>query len=117
MLRVLCCGSRKWNNPQLVYEVLAELPSDATIIHGNETGADTFVKEAAIRLGLHRMEFATQGAPAPAPDPDRPTRAIAMLNEKPDLVIAFHQNLDQSKGTVQILKEAKIRHIAIQLVS
>lgn len=117
MLRVLCCGSRKWNNPQLVFEVLAELPSDATIIHGNESGADSFVKEAAIRLGMHRMEFATQDTREAHPDPDRPTRAIAMLNEKPDLVIAFHRNLDQSKGTIQILKEAKNRNIPIQLVS
>ncbi len=117
MLRILCCGSRKWNNPQMIYEVLAELPSDSTIIHGNESGVDAYVKEAAIRLGLNRVEFATTDDDKKGADPDIPTRAIQMLDKNPDLVIAFHRNLDQSKGTVKILKEAKSRHIPIQLVS
>jgi len=38
-----------------------------------------------------------------------------MLDEKPDLVIAFHPNLAESKGTKDCVNEAKRRGIPVEV--
>jgi hypothetical protein len=40
-----------------------------------------------------------------------------MLDTKPDLVIAFHEDIESSKGTKDCIKEARRRGIAVDVVS
>ncbi len=39
-----------------------------------------------------------------------------MLNTKPDLVIAFHNNLEESKGTKHIVNVARKRGIDVEII-
>lgn len=46
-----------------------------------------------------------------------PIRNRQMLDENPDLVIAFHDDIESSKGTKDCIKEAEKRGIEVQLIS
>lgn len=114
MLKVLCCGSRKWDNQEIIYDVLSELPVDTIIMHCKSQGADTMAAEAAQKLGLKVEAFDDVDA---SDQSDTPTRAIQMLAHHPDMIIAFHGNIADSIGTKHIMREARSRHIPLKLVT
>ena len=105
-LRILFCGSRDWTDRKAVVDVLKVLPKGSVIIEGEARGADRIACEEATRLGLAVVPF-------PA-DWKRyglaggPIRNAQMLKEgKPDVVVAFHENIEASKGTKNMLKQAQ----------
>ena len=114
MMKVLVCGDRNWAREAPIRERLSTLPKDAIIIEGGARGADTLARHAAEYLGLKVVEF-------PA-DWDRhgraagPIRNRQMLDEKPDLVIAFHPDLDSSRGTADTVREARRRGILVEVI-
>lgn len=86
-MRVLVCGSRTFNNKELLYDVLGQIEID-TIIHGMARGADALGGEYAKETGIPVLEFpalwAEHGKRA------GPIRNARMLSEgQPDLVVAF----------------------------
>ena len=104
--RILFCGSRFWTDREAIMRVLKVLPKGSVIIEGEARGADRIACEEATRLGLTVVPF-------PA-DWKRyglaggPIRNTQMLKEgKPDAVVAFHDNIDESKGTKNMLKQAR----------
>ena len=85
--------------------VLAEFPQGTTIIEGDCRGADRMAGCLAAVLGFKQKSFpanwAKYGRAA------GPIRNQQMIDEgKPDLVIAFHENLRQSTGTKDMLEKA-----------
>lgn len=97
-MRILVCGSRDWTDSNTIYQKLSRYPDNTIIIHGAARGADRLAGAAAKCLGMPVVEF-------PA-DWDRygraagPIRNQQMLDEgKPDLVIACSDDLENSKGT------------------
>jgi len=114
MLRVLCCGSRNWDNQEIIDEVLSELPKDSIIMHCKAKGADTMAAAAAIRLGFKVEAFEDVDT---SDESDTPTRAIKMLSHHPDLIIAFHGNIADSIGTKHIMRVAHSMHIPLKLVT
>jgi hypothetical protein len=47
-----------------------------------------------------------------------PIRNQQMLDEgKPDLVIAFHEDLENSKGTQDMINRAKVQGVPVRLIS
>lgn len=117
--RILICGGREWNDAETIQYVVDELVAtygdDISIIHGAARGADTLAGRAALNRHL-----VTVSVPAKWKKYDKKAGTIRnqfMLDRcKPELVIAFHEDLANSKGTghmVRISLKANIPVIRI----
>lgn len=117
-MRVLVCGSRHFNNYQLLEETLDGLKTINTIIHGMAKGADSLGGEYAKIRGIPVLEFPAlwnkYGNRA------GPIRNAQMLKEgQPDLVVAFlyHVGVQEvlyglsdsqyNRGTKNMIKQAQ----------
>jgi len=130
MIRVLICGDRNWNNPQLVLSKLRAFyneialgtgdlnmdPHEVTVIGGLATGADTDGENAAGVLGMPFLGFPAQwkkyGKAA------GPIRNQQMLTEgKPDFVLAFHNSIETSRGTKDMVNRARKAGIPVEVIT
>ncbi len=113
-MKVVVCGDRKWLNISIIEKRLLELPSDTIIVQGECDGADSLARNIAREIGLDVVGFYANwnkyGNPA------GPIRNIKMLDTKPHLVIAFHDDLTKSRGTKHIVKEARKRGIKVEVI-
>lgn len=107
-MRLLVCGDRNWSNHAYIYDVLNRcslLFKIDAIVEGAARGADAIAASWAIAnqvtLDSYPAEWETFGKAA------GPRRNQQMLNTKPDLVIAFHNDLPSSKGTKDMVERAK----------
>lgn len=95
---VLVTGSREWATPRVIYNVLRSLPIDYHIlIHGDAQGADRMAGKVAEAMGWQVFKF-----PAPWERYGKlagPIRNRYMLYLEPNLVLGFHDNIIESKGT------------------
>lgn len=117
-MTVLICGDRNWNDSGTILAKLNSLFPEGgvghTVIHGACRGADRQGGDVAKGLG-----FAVTPYPA---DWDRygkgagPVRNRVMLDARPDLVIAFHDSIETSKGTKDCIEEAQHRGIEVEVV-
>ena len=109
-MKLLVTGSRSWPDKQAVYNVLTEL-NPTLVIHGGATGADAFAEQWAVEhdvlVDRHPADWGKYGRAAGA------IRNAQMVNEKPDLVVAFlHGN---SPGTRMTMKMAEAAGIPVRL--
>ncbi len=119
MMRILICGDRNWTDR---IEVMRQLmihtgfSFDVTIIEGEARGADVLGKHAAIVMGM-----AVEGYPADWHKYGKRAGIIRnqqMIDEgKPDLVLAFHDDIEHSKGTKDMINRAKKHNIPVKLVT
>lgn len=124
-LRVLICGDREWTNYNLIKDVIVKVTKKygpiECIIEGECRGADIMAKEAAKELGI-------PFEPYPADwnkyrrkigkNPAGMIRNAQMLKEgKPNLVIGFHNNIEKSRGTKNMLELAKKAEIKTILIT
>jgi hypothetical protein len=111
-LRVLVTGSRDWSQHVLLKQRLAELPRGSSIIHGGARGADQSAGQAARALGIpetaYPADWRGKGKAAGI------IRNLAMLDTKPDLVLAFWDG--QSTGTKHTIDEARRRGIPVEVI-
>lgn len=120
MKRILVTGSRDWKYDQLpiiqhTLDACEVKYIDYHLIHGGCQGVDALAGSYALT-----KEFIVTAVPAKWTTQGRkagPIRNEFMLKHgKPDLVLAFHHDLRNSKGTghmVRIAREAKIPVIVI----
>lgn len=110
-MKILVCGSRDWVNWRMIRRVLEKQPKDTEILHGACRGADLLAAQTAVFLGLKVRAFHADwrrwGYAA------GPIRNRLMLDEAPDKVFAFHENLADSRGTVDCVGEAARRGIPV----
>lgn len=113
-MKVLVCGDRNWVDASIIRKRLSELDKDVLIIVGGARGADSLAFKEALGLGLEvevvYAEWHIYGRAA------GPIRNLVMLDMKPDLVIAFHDDLSSSKGTAHCVKAAVERGIAVEVI-
>ncbi len=109
--RILITGDRNWSNSDMIAATFHEhhlVPSDV-IIHGDARGADRMGAEIA-RNEFHISESHILAFPADWNQYGRsagPIRNQQMLTEgKPTLVLAFHDNIHNSKGTKDMIIRA-----------
>jgi hypothetical protein len=111
-MKVLVCGSRSWNRPSLIGRRLAKLPNDAEIIHGGARGADelaaTYARALGIPVTAYPADWRGKGKRAGI------IRNLEMLDQKPDLVLAFWDG--ESAGTRHTIGEAENRGIKVEVV-
>lgn len=111
-MRVLVCGSRTWMDYWTIFRRLGELPAEAKIIHGAAKGADSIAESVAQFYGLkvqaYPAAWKTHGKRAGV------VRNLQMLDEQPDLVIAFWDG--KSRGTQHTIDEARKRGIPVEVI-
>ena len=114
-MKVVVCGSRHWTDRVTMWRRLSELPLDAIVVQGECEGADAMACQIALDIALEVVGFypawKKHGKPA------GPKRNIKMLNTNPSLVLAFHDDLDKSKGTKHIVGEARDRGIKVEVIN
>ena len=115
MTRVLICGDRNWTDFEAIHRHIKTLPKDSVIIQGMCRGADLMARSSALLHGLKVEDY-----PADWNKYGRaagPIRNRQMLDEgKPDIVYAFHPNIAESKGTKNMVNQAKKRGIEVIIV-
>lgn len=114
--RILICGSRDWADGALVGRRMSELPAGTVIIEGGARGADTYARLCAEALGFEWVPFEADwrryGLAA------GPRRNAQMLAEgKPDLVWAFHDAWEQSRGTKDMIEKARKAGVPVRTTS
>lgn len=132
-MRVLICGDRNWDDGEFisawverlaknhasVHEALKNYPrgfDPLVIIEGEARGADKLARKAAERFGLGVLRFparwARYGKQA------GPIRNQQMLDEgKPDMVLAFHDDIKNSKGTLDMIRKAESARIYCRVIT
>lgn len=105
MVIIVMCGDRNWNNRAVIRNCINNYTTPYDIIvEGGCTGADLLVKQEGLKLGRTvitvNANWRRYGKTA------GPIRNKIMMSMKPALVIAFHDNIEQSKGTKNMLSLA-----------
>lgn len=111
-MKVLVTGSRDYLSPERVKERIDQLPPHSTVIHGGARGPDSVAGIYAACTG-HRVltfkaDWEAHGKKAGV------IRNLLMLDEQPDLVIAFWDG--SSRGTAHTIKEAQRRGIKVEII-
>ena len=115
-MKILICGDRHWTDETVIAETLFPyVMSYPTIIHGGARGADKLGETAAERFSLRTTNFRAQwsryGNSAGV------IRNREMIKAKPDLVLAFHNDIENSKGTKDMIKIAKEAGIEVRVIT
>ena len=110
-MKILICGSRFYTDYSSILQYVRSLKDAAinesiVIIAGGARGADTLAVKAAIACGFPFREYPAQwekyGKKA------GPIRNQTMLDMgNPDIVVAFHEDIESSKGTKDMVSRAK----------
>jgi hypothetical protein len=103
MTTVLVTGDRNWDDTETVLQRLLALPSDTVLVHGDARGLDRIAGEIGRHLGFtvhpEPANWLKHGHRA------GPIRNRRMYNEyKPTLVLAFHSDIDNSRGTRDMVR-------------
>lgn len=114
-VKILICGDRCWTDEQTIIDALFPYVMDRpTVIHGAQKGADIIGSKVASKFGLIVTAFHPQwfryGLGA------GPIRNQQMLDEHPDLVLAFHNDIENSKGTINMVRQARDAKIEVRLI-
>jgi hypothetical protein len=113
-MRVLVCGDREWTDVALVEEVLV-IVGATLVIEGGASGADEcarYVAEGVTGQPSRRIDADWKRFGKPA----GPLRNQKMLHEHPDIGLAFHDHIERSKGTKDMLdrlRRARVPHLLI----
>jgi len=120
-MRVLVCGGRKFYDKLLLKRTLDALHAETPItclIHGGANGADWLAKHWATAYGgmpqeEYKADWLGQGRSA---GPKR--NAIMLKASRPDLVIAFgdEANDTRGKGTADMVKKARSAGVKVMEV-
>jgi len=108
---IIICGDRNWTDWNTINTIIASLPKDSTVIHGGANGVDTMAGVTARHSGLFVVPVTAKwkqyGRSA------GPIRNSEMLKYGPDVVLAIHNDLSRSKGTVDMIKQATDAEVPI----
>jgi len=106
-MKILVCGSRNWDRRKPIWEALGAVKKkkNVTVIHGTAKGADTLAGEIGWELGFNIEKYPANwekyGKAA------GPLRNQKMIDKNPDVVLAFTEDLDSSRGTADTVRRAK----------
>ena len=114
--RILICGSRDWSNIDIIKCRLDKFDSNSTVIHGDCRGADKIAgglaKSMGMKIEVYVADWKIYGKSA------GPSRNQKMLDDgKPTIVIAFHNDIDNSKGTADMIARAKKLGIPTEILT
>lgn len=107
--RLLVCGDRHWGDKEMVWAELDKYYElhgrELLIISGGAKGADTIAQGWAIANHIdHLIRYPRWDEEGKSAGPKRNAR---MLKHRPDKVLAFHDDIKESKGTRDMVTKAK----------
>lgn len=114
VMRIIICGDREWKNSTPMLKLFKAFPSDTIIVEGECRGADVMAAELAPLFG-----FGVKPYPAlwhkygKSAGPIRNTQMLVEGN--PDAVYGFHNDIENSKGTRNMLNQALSRGVPAYL--
>jgi hypothetical protein len=112
-MKILVCGDRKWLDREAIRRELLRFGRGTIVIHGAACGTDTIAGEVAVELGFEVVavlaDWKRYGRGA------GPIRNKAMLKLRPDRVLAFHADVSKSKGTLNMIRQAAIAGVAVDV--
>jgi len=121
-MRILICGDRHYDCDHFIVGALQRLlhgvrfptatvniaSTNITIIHGGAKGADTIAGRIARTMNwteeVHKANWSKYKGGA------GPIRNIEMFKSRPNLILAFHSDLMQSRGTKHMISYA-LKHV------
>lgn len=118
---ILVCGDRNWTNRERMISILSQFKhQNITIVEGEAIGADLMAREVCLDMGIDVI-----GVPANwnryhrAAGPIRNAKMldISFQNKSLTLIIAFHNDIKNSKGTKNMINQALDRNLQIMLVT
>ncbi len=114
-MRILICGDRNWTNEKIMEDELKRyFDINAYIITGGCRGADDIAFNLANRHGVETKVYHAKWSKfGKFAGPERNTRML--IEGKPDLVIAFHTNIMQSRGTLNMVGQANEAGIPVYI--
>jgi len=114
-MKVLVCGDRNWTDEETIRKELSRLPKGSAIIHGASRGADGIAGRVAIELRFGVMAFPADWQKfGKAAGPIRNRRML--IEGRPELVLAFHNDISRSKGTKDTVEQARALGIPVKVV-
>jgi len=119
---VLVCGDRNWSHYDTVLHTLRALPQITLVIHGGARGADTLGGRAARELDVpYKIFTARWDLYGKAAGPRRNQEMLTFLQEKaregvPVTAFAFHQNLQTSRGTKDMIRRLELAKLSYTLI-
>jgi hypothetical protein len=114
-MKVLVTGDRNWSRDDrhTLYFILDNCGDVTEVVEGCYRGADQMAEDWASERGValdhHPADWTLYGKAA------GPIRNLQMLETKPDLVLAFHRNLAESKGTANMVAIARKAGINVKV--
>jgi kynureninase len=117
-MRVIVAGATEWSDEAVIRRELARLPAGCTVIHGDSPGADAL----AGRIAREELGLVVEAWSKNAADRQRYGRAAwkglneRMLDSGAELVLAFHADLDNSRGTKHLVELARARSIEVVII-
>jgi hypothetical protein len=113
-MKILVTGDRNWSDKAAIEAALREYGA-TEVVEGEARGADSLARDVAESLGWKVYKFpADWDSYGKAAGVLRNSR---MIEEKPDMVLAFHDSLKESRGTRDCVKRALARGYKVVLVS
>jgi hypothetical protein len=118
--RVLICGDKAWRNLQLVLDELSKVQQERgveeVVVEGDIIGAAELGRQAAVRLGIpvtsYPLNWRKYGLRATS------VRHAQMLKEgKPPLGLAFHNYIENSKGTKDMVAVARAAGVPVHIIT
>lgn len=112
--RIIICGGREWDDYYAIKSVIEKLPRNTVIIHGACRGADKLAERACVKLRRRFKRYPAdwiryrRGA-----GPIRNTQML--VEERPVKVIAFHDDIENSTGTKDMIAQAEDAGIEVEL--
>jgi hypothetical protein len=116
---VLVCGDRNWADVEEIRWFLQFLlfefkPEEITIVEGGCRGADRIsggiARSMGMRVFTENADWKKYGKVA------GPIRNQLMLDKyKPDLVVAFHDHIEESKGTKDMVNRARTQGFEVKI--
>jgi hypothetical protein len=102
---IIVCGSRYYDDSRRMEEALATVHPEVTIVSGGARGADSLARLASLERGLFFIEiparwdyFGAQAGPIRNANMLKVGLTLATTPDKL-AVLAFHENIQNSKGT------------------
>lgn len=120
-MKVLCCGSRDWEDRATIRAWLTRCPKGTIVVHGAAKGADTIAGEEARALGFEVRPYpAAWKTLGDAAGPERNQRMLDI--EEPDAVLAFTWALrredrpERNTGTGDMVLRAVAAGVRVTIV-
>jgi len=117
-MRILVCGDRNWTDADAIRRKIVELGVEniECVVEGEARGADSHGRRVAESLNIPVLKF-----PAKWQEFGRAAGAIRnrqmLVEGKPDLVLAFHDDLSKSVGTANMVWQARKARVKVWMSS